>query len=844
LIYVLRYLQKVRYLFLFFILFSIKHIAQTYAFKNYSVEDGLSQSQVLCIFQDSKNRIWLGTNSGGVNLFNGKTFIKYGKQNGLKGNYISSIIEKNKIIYFSTNYGITLLDNQKITNYEIKKNGKNIVCYDLKFFNDTLLIATDKGLFGFFNNKTFKISIDSSLDNSAIYKISIFNNKIALSTLNNGLAFIKKNSLKWINKSNSNISNVTLCSEFIDDSLLLIGTNEGLYKLNYKTNKIYETFKDHINVGFYHINKINNYEFLLSTFGQGALIYNYKTNKIQKVFNQNSGFTKNSIFFSLKDTENNFWFATDGKGIYKYQNDKFIYFTKLNGLKEDYINNILVDDKNCLWVATRNSGVYKYNTDKSIEFYNKFLKNKCYLIDDEVLSIFKSKKNDLYFGTASGISIKTSEEKYINMPGQYAFCFYEDFKNELWVGTNNGVGKITNNMFNSFNVINDVFKNSITEKLIFSITQDKKNNLYFATSLGVIKYNGLNAEFINSINELVYSVEVDFKDNLWIGSETGLYIKVDEKITPILNQNNESFGYVNFIKKYRHLIYVGTNNGFYKINLNDYYNNKNTIKQFKKEDGLLSEETNVNSCFITDSGVVYIGGINGLQIYNPKLDVPNTVPATILINSVTLFNGSENIFKYSQIDSTNNLPTNLILPHNKNNLTFNFIGISLTAPEKVQYKYKLMGLDDAWSQPIKDNKITYPSIPPGSYTFALQATNSDDIWNKEPVFYTFEISPPWYNTKTFYASVIITLTLSIIAYNKHKTKKLVQDRIRLEQIVNIRTKELRDEKEKVELFNNEIIAQKKLIEEKQKNIIDSINYAKRIQTALMPTKKYIDKYLK
>lgn len=190
------------------------------------------------------------------------------------------------------------------------------------------------------------------------------------------------------------------------------------------------------------------------------------------------------------------------------------------------------------------------------------------------------------------------------------------------------------------------------------------------------------------------------------------------------------------------------------------------------------------------------------------------------------------------------MPKNLILPHNKNNITFNFIGISLTAPEKVQYKYKVIGLDDAWSQPIKDNKITYPSIPPGSYTFALQATNSDGVWNKEPVFYEFVISPPWYNTKTFYASVIITLTLLIIAYNKHKTKKLVQDRIRLEQIVNIRTKELRDEKEKVELFNNEIVAQKKLIEEKQKNIIDSINYAKRIQTALMPTKKYIDKYLK
>ncbi|MFN8231208.1 MAG: two-component regulator propeller domain-containing protein [Bacteroidia bacterium] len=843
-VYALRYLHKVKFIFLFFILFSLKYIAQTYAFKNYSVEDGLSQSQVLCVFQDSKNRIWCGTNSGGANMFNGKTFYKFNKQNGLNGNYVSSILEKNNTIYLSTNNGIAIFNGKTFKNIEIIEKGKFLLCYDLKFLKDTLLIATENGLYGYFKSKSFKIKLDTTLDKSSIYKISVLNNKLAFSTINNGFCLIQNKKANWYKNFLNVTPNVILCSEFIDDSLILVGTNEGLYKLNYKTNKISETFKGHINVGFYHINKLNNYEFLLSTFGQGALVYNYKSNLIQKVFNQNSGFTKNSIFFSLHDKENNLWFGSDGKGLYKYKNDRFLYYTKLNGIKEEYINNTLIDSKNQLWIASRNSGVTNINQKNEIEYYNKISKESHYIIDDEVLSIYQSKNKSIFFGTASGITCKTIIGDSYSISNYYTLCFFEDNNNILWAGTSNGVGIVENKSIvikNIFSEINDLLNSQI---FVISITQNNLGEMYFATNFGLVKYYQNKTKLYKNLKEQINSVEVDFKDNLWVGSETGLYIKQNEIISPVLNQNNESFGYVNFVKKHKHLIYVGTNNGFYKINLDDYYNNKNTIKQFKKEDGLLSEETNVNSCFITDSGVVYIGGINGLQIYNPKFDVPNTVPATILINSVSLFNGSEDIFKYSEMDSLNNLPKNLILPHNKNNITFNFIGISLTAPEKVQYKYKVIGLDDAWSQPIKDNKITYPSIPPGSYTFALQATNSDGVWNKEPVFYEFVISPPWYNTKTFYASVIITLTLLIIAYNKHKTKKLVQDRIRLEQIVNIRTKELRDEKEKVELFNNEIVAQKKLIEEKQKNIIDSINYAKRIQTALMPTKKYIDKYLK
>jgi hypothetical protein len=126
----------------------------------------------------------------------------------------------------------------------------------------------------------------------------------------------------------------------------------------------------------------------------------------------------------------------------------------------------------------------------------------------------------------------------------------------------------------------------------------------------------------------------------------------------------------------------------------------------------------------------------------------------------------------------------------------------------------------------------------------VKSCNSVGVWNDTPSSYAFTINPPWYKTWWFYSACIIFVIGIVIVYNKQKVKKLIADRERLEQIVNVRTLELRKEKEKVEEINKEVIAQKILIEEKQKNIIDSINYAKRIQTALMPTKKYIERYIK
>lgn len=174
------------------------------------------------------------------------------------------------------------------------------------------------------------------------------------------------------------------------------------------------------------------------------------------------------------------------------------------------------------------------------------------------------------------------------------------------------------------------------------------------------------------------------------------------------------------------------------------------------------------------------------------------------------------------------------MPYSKNHITIDYIGISQTNPDKVKYQFKLDGVDVDWVPVTSKTEVTYSSLQPGKYTFHLKAMNNDGFWNKDPLEYTFTILPPWYRTWWFYTLCGIIVLSSVYIYSSYKTKKLYADKVKLEKQVASRTRELREEKQKVELINKEVIEQKATIEHKNLEMTDSIKYAKNIQEALLP----------
>ena len=213
----------------------------------------------------------------------------------------------------------------------------------------------------------------------------------------------------------------------------------------------------------------------------------------------------------------------------------------------------------------------------------------------------------------------------------------------------------------------------------------------------------------------------------------------------------------------------------------------------------------------------------------------NTIEAQTHITNIRLFLEKVDFSKYS--DSTKNgLPNNLRLPYDKNHITFDFIGISHSNPYKVKYQFMLEGFDADWLPVGKETSTTYSNLPPGEYTFLLKACNNDGIWNSTPSAYSFEIIPPFWKRPWFFIFVIVIGVGSIFITIKVRTRSLRQSQKLLEDQVAIRTSELLEEKEKLQVAYSEI-------DGKNKDITDSIHYAKRIQNAILPADSTIKQSL-
>lgn len=842
--------KNIHFFFTLLIFVGINCFSQTYNFKNYNTKQGLPQSQVLSIYQDHKGFMWFGTNSGGVGKFDGNKFTTFTENDGLINNIVYSIIENNNNeLMFGTLKGLSIYNGQTFKSFNEKQGLKSSYIFKLLQDENKTWIGTAEGVFIFEKGKILAFDKDSLLNKSSVYTMFIDRAKnIWFGTTQNGVIHFNTSTkqFKHFNTNNGLMEDFVFSVSQKSNGDVLIGTQKGL-------NIISESFKvrnaDEIptnrNISFSCILKNSSGDFYFGTQSEGLYKYDFEKKKSTARFNLLNGLTSNPIQCLFKDVENNLWIGTDGAGVYKYSNDKFTYFTKENGLAENYINTAAEDKSGAYWIALRGNGLCKINGAEIINYKVDPKKEQNVLPDNDINAILPLEDGRVFFGTKEGLSIYENEIfKTIvdfDFKHKYILSLYQDSKKTIWIGTTEGLFTYKNSVINEVKIVNDLKQEGL-QFLILSITEDKNGAIWIGTeSNGLVKLENNNITIFNEknnfINSTVLSSMIDGNKNLWFGTGSGLFHYDYKTFSKISHKNGLSSNNILSLQmdNFNRLL-ICNNTGIDILSLTDYYNHKIKIQHLGSGDGLLNLESNWNASFKAKDGSILIGTIDGLEIYNPKFDIPNKHQAITSISNVKLFFGQENILKYGNgIDSATTLPKNIQLPFNKNHLTFQFIGVSLTAPEKVMYQYRLDGLDDDWAPATSKNEATYSSLPPGDYTFMVKAMNNDGVWNNESVTYSFTVLPPWYKTWWFYTISIVTLIAGIWLYNFMHTKKLIADKQKLERVVDERTHELREEKEKVEIINKEVIEQKTVIEHHNIEIMDSIKYAKNIQEALLPS---------
>jgi serine phosphatase RsbU (regulator of sigma subunit) len=178
----------------------------------------------------------------------------------------------------------------------------------------------------------------------------------------------------------------------------------------------------------------------------------------------------------------------------------------------------------------------------------------------------------------------------------------------------------------------------------------------------------------------------------------------------------------------------------------------------------------------------------------------------------------------------------LKLPHEHNSPTFRFIGVTMHQPWKVKYKYILEGYDDDWSTLTAENFIHYGNLPAGDYNFKVMSMSSSGYWS-EPVQFSFTIVPPWWRNWWSFTGYILIGFFSVFSYIRWRERALKIQQKKLQIRIDQATRVIMDQKTEVE-------NQKALVEEQNREILDSIEYAKRIQAAILPPPAEVKEMLK
>jgi len=822
--------------------------AQTFDFRNFNVEDGLAQSQVLSMCQDRHGNIWFGTNSGGVSKYDGNKFTNYTENDSLVNNVVFSIAEiKNGNILFGTNGGLSVFNGKEFKNYTDKVGlPHNRVFKVLQDNSGTVWVGTSKGVCNYVNGKIVPFLSDTLLTKSNVFTIYVDqSNNIWFGTIENGL--IKYNSttkrFSYFTKETGLRNNfVRSIGEDIQGNIY-VGTVSGINKINGPGVVQKVNIPGEENVAFTSIISDNKNNLWFAT-NEGIYKYNGLAHRKYK---DKNGLASNNLLCGFKDREGNFWFGTDGFGVSKFTSEAFTSYSVKDSLPGDYISTIFQDSKKNIWLGVKNFGVVKFQDGNLINYKIDVKQLKNSLKDNHVQAIAEDKNGTIYFGTKTGLSVFDGKNfKNYNIKDGVSdddniYSIIIDKQNRIWIGTGNGVHNFVNETFIPVEVINKV-KTDRGNLPVYSILQDRSGNIWFASENGAIKYNGKTVERYNKSNGLidkrVTTIVQDKKGHLWFGTDEGVFEYNYTSFQHIGENEGLASNKVYLMLLDGNNLWVGTNKGLDKINLDVYYaTNKFEIKHYGKEEGLNGVECNSNSTFKDADGNLWFGTIKGTTVYNPRFDKTNREEALTRITGIRLFfqNAEADLEKYAEsIDSINHLPYNLVLPYDKNHITFDFIGICITNPNKVKYQFKLEGADEDWFPPTSKTEATYSSLPAGEYTFHLKAMNNDGLWNSKDITFKFTILPPWWKTWWFYTIVGLMAFAGVYTFITVRTRNLQKAKIELEQEVQLRTLQLRQEKEKVEVINQEVVAQKAIIEAKNNDITDSIKYAKNIQEALLP----------
>ncbi len=711
--------------------------SQHNTFHQYDIRNGLAGLTVYSIIQDHEGFLWFATETG-LSRFDGVNFKNFTKEDGLPDNEIIKLFvdSKNRVWILPFTNSICYYLNGKI---HTQKNDAFLAKVRFEFppynifedVNGNIAVTDELNVYVLFR------------DNSSLRFSNINGNKFIVETVGTNiqkefifslscrgerLYEIKNNKLKVI--KNLNLSTQNLRNQILLFNGNLIYKSGEFYHIQRPGIRTESKFKIPQDLGS--LSYIDDTLFTLNT-SDSIFLYNLNQKAITNKF-----FLGKTVNTCFKDKENNYWFATNGYGVYRLSSTSFRNYTFLS---HDHFLAVysIFKEKNTIYTGTNESFVWQVRIADNLTIKHSVFDMG--ISFGRINAILKNRDREFILGTAKGpINLKYGVKKTVLSPYNESVKCISVTGDSIIISTNGGVYQMP-----QF----DVYKYKTIKEGRATCAYKFNDTFYIGTLSGL--YLKRNTTTVNAgekaplLNTRISAMVQDAHGIVWIATYgNGIVCYKDGKVVRHITQED---GLVSntcrAITFCENRVWVGTNKG---INSIDTRNIESAIKSYTSKDGL---NCDIINCILVENDTVYVGTPYGLTLFDPR-NVETQSICNLVINS----------FKSEKI-SPDTFTNNISFPPGDKSFKIDYTAISFKSEGDITYYYKLSGIDTGW-QTTRQNNIQFTTLQPGNYVLTIYAKNGFGK-KSEVKKINFVVEKFFYQKTWFYVLVIAAITALVWA---------------------------------------------------------------------------------
>ncbi|MDR3265971.1 MAG: response regulator [Tannerella sp.] len=778
-----------------------------------SSREGLSNSSVICLFQDSKRFLWMGTFDG-LNRYDGRDIHIYkpdiNSQNSLSSNVIRNIVEtENNYLWISTKWGLNKLSQRdnRIEEYYNEFKDDSHVARDK---DGNLYVLGKKGVLSLYNkqrNNFIDLPVNKDIQCVDVNGFFIDSNDTISIVYNGRIERYTVDPGDWENPQITRQADYGHpfpidCAFYNKDRLLFVDSKGDLYIINAIRTVFIRNILPLIREnGSISSIILNDSDILIGFKTDGLFYLHSQQNYEPERMDINCG-----VFSLWKDEAQDIvWIGTDGQGVYAWTKDDYTFnsinLTQLPVKKERPVRAIHTDPSGNLWLGTKDNGVIRIKNYSSATDYSP--KNVEHFTTQEGLSnnavfafVYSRVNNVLWMGSnGPDINYYSYHDKKIHTLTKstltrfsYIHSLFESGDSLLWAGSGNSLIKIeikkrgndfetTNSRRFTFDIKNDQLFNQI-----YSLYPENDSIIWIGVrGNGVIRFNSMTGNYrlitfdergIAPMNDILCILQ-DTNKTFWFGTSYGLIrFNIYPDGSYDYKNYNENEGLPNntihgILENQEGELWLSSNTG---IILFDPV--KETFRSFNQNTGLKIIEFSDNAYYKDETNAIFFfGGVDGLVRIKSEENQRKPYVPDIYFTKLRIFNQDYNIHNFEKNKA--GVPY-IELNHKQNFFAVSFVAMDLINGENSRYSYKLENFSDVWMD-TPSNEAQFTNIPPGSYT--LRVKYNDGITSEKTMQnIRIVILPAWYMSLYAKISYLLLITGSIFGVflyvkNKYEQKK-------------------------------------------------------------------------